>query len=85
MDKRKITPAYAFFYVLFLPDTYRLTIGLLGAWLLAPSVIASQPMSFPGKVMIWIMLIAIGYAATGGIANRVVRAMKKFVLKDKGK
>ena len=84
MDKRKIRPAYAFFYILFLPDTYRLAIGFLGAWLLAPSVIASQPMSYPGKAMIWIMLFAIGYAAASGIAKRIVRSLKKIVLKDKG-
>ncbi len=85
MDKRKISPAFVIFYIIFLPDTYRVLFGLAAAWLLAPPVIASQPMTLPGKAMIWIMLVTIIYAATGSIGNKMAGWAKRFILKDRAK
>ena len=85
LDKRKISPAYVIFYIIFLPDTYRVLFGLTAAWLLAPSVIASQPLTFPGKAMIWIMLVTIGYAVTGVIGNKIAGWARRLFLKDRVK
>lgn len=85
MDKRKISTAYVIFYIIFLPDTYRVLFGLAAAWLLAPSVIASQPMTFSGKVMLWIMIATIGYAATGMIGKKIADGARRYFLKDRVK
>ncbi len=79
MAKRPITPAFVFFYILFLPDTWRILIGVLLSWSLTPRLIpADQDMLRTG--MIYIMMAVIGYAVSGLPARLITRLFKKSIL-----
>lgn len=80
MKKRKITLSYIFFYVLFLPDTYRLIIGFLAAWIFAPLVIESKQMPRESGFLVWIMIVTIGYAVSTRIGNTISDWMKNMIL-----
>lgn len=81
ISKRRITPLYIFFYILFSPDTYRVLIGLAIALLLAPLVIKTNTVTGSGKFMIYLMLAVIGYAITGKIGDKIAKLAKNVVLK----
>ncbi|MFO8083121.1 MAG: hypothetical protein R6U27_02225 [Desulfobacterales bacterium] len=83
MKKQKIGVSYIFFYILFFPDTYRIIIGLLVAWLLAPSVIGSRLMTQAEGFMVWLMIAVIGYTISGRIGNLIADRMKNFILPDR--
>lgn len=83
MRKRKITPGFVLFYILFSPDTWRLVIGILAAWLLVPGIIHNQDFSTPARIMIWIMLIAIGWAVSSYPGRKIALLIKKVILKDR--
>lgn len=85
MKKRKITLSYIFFYILFLPDTYRIIIGIIAAWLLAPYVVEASQTIERGAFMIWIMIAAIGYSVSAPVGKIVSEWMKKIVLADRYK
>ncbi len=80
MKKRKITLSYIIFYIFFLPDTYRVLIGLLAAWLLSPYVIETKPMPREGEFVIWVMIATIGYATSTRIGNIISDWMKNIIL-----
>ena len=80
MKKRKITLAYIVFYILFLPDTYRILIGLTAAWFFTPYVIESRPMPREGNFVVWVMIATIGYAMSTRIGNVVSDWMKNMIL-----
>jgi hypothetical protein len=79
LNKRPLTPAYIIFYVLFLPDTWQVITGLLVSYFLTP-VILSPEMGAPAKVLLYIMVATIGYAASRGPARGITRLLKKTIL-----
>ena len=82
MSKRTLTPTYILFYILFWPDTWRILIGLIAGGLLAPKLMGSD--SPPMQTgMIFIMIAAIGYAASAKLGKLISLKLRKLVLKDK--
>ncbi len=81
MAKRPITPAYIIFYILFLPDSWRILTGIAAAVFLTPYV-AEPDMDSAGRVMMFVMLAAIGYAASGVPARFITAKLKKWILGD---
>jgi hypothetical protein len=81
LRKRPLTPGYIFFYILFLPDTWQILIGLVAAGFLAPALRPPE-MGSAGKVVLFVMVATIGYAATGRIARGITRQLKKWILGD---
>jgi ABC-type uncharacterized transport system permease subunit len=80
--KRPLTPSYVIFYVLFLPDTWQVLVGLLAAFFLTP-VISSPAMGIPAEILLYIMIATIGYAVARGPARGLARIIKKWVLGDR--
>lgn len=80
MKKRKITLSYFIFYILFLPDTYRIIIGILAAWFFTPYVVETRPMPREGGFVIWVMIATIGYAISTRIGNSISDWMKNIIL-----
>ncbi len=80
MKKRKITLSYIIFYILFLPDTYRLILGLLAAWFFTPYVVETRPMPREGVFVVWVMIATIGYAMTTRIGDLISDWMKNIIL-----
>ncbi len=81
-EKRPLTPGYVLFYILFLPDTWQVLVGVLMAYFLTP-VILSPEMATPAKVMVYLMMATIGYAGSRAPARGIVRQLKKWILKDR--
>ncbi len=82
VNHRRRTPGYIIFYILFLPDSWQVVIGLICAYYLTP-VILSPDMSTPAVAMLYIMIATIGYAASRGPARGISRLLKKLVLGDR--
>lgn len=82
LARRTLTPAYIIFYILFLPDTWRILIGIIAAVLVYP-VAAEPDMVIAGRAMIFVMLAAIGYAVSGVPARWITGGLKKIIIGDK--
>ena len=81
MSKRPLTISYIIFYILFLPDTWRVLIGVGIAVYLAPSII--QPHHSPsGAIVIYFMIAAIGYAFSARPGRWISDKLKKALLSD---
>lgn len=79
MNKRPLTASYIFFYILFLPDTWQVLIGLGAAWIFAPRAAAADSSVF-GRVMLYIMIATIGYVASRLPARGITRMLRKLIL-----
>ena len=82
MPKRPITPTYIVFYIIFLPDTWQIVMGVVFACLLKRFAISPEMMVF-SKALIFIMLTTIGYTITRLPAKWITGKLKKLVLGDK--
>jgi len=74
--------SYIFFYILFLPDSWRILMGIIFSGLLTP-LIFTPDIDFSGRVVICIMMAFIGYSATGVPARWITEQFKKLILGDK--
>jgi len=81
LGKRPVTPTYIVFYILFLPDSWQILMGLVFTWLLLPVVLTPDMTGF-SKVLIFIMLLTIGYTITRKPARWITRQLKKFILEN---
>lgn len=81
MARRTVTPAYIIFYILFLPDSWRILIGIAAAALLDHFVTGPDTDAI-GRTIIFVMLVATGYAASGIPGRFIAGKMKKWILKD---
>ena len=82
MGRRPITPSYIIFYILFLPDSWRIAAGLAAAVFLTPYV-ARPEMGTGGQAMMFVMLVAIGYAAFGIPARFITAKLKQWIVGDR--
>lgn len=79
LTKQQRNASYIFFYILFLPDTWRILIGLLAAIILVPAI-ATPKMDVLGRVVLYLMITAIGYAASSAPARGITRLLKNLIL-----
>lgn len=82
MAKRPITLNYVIFYILFLPDTWQILMGILISVLMTPHV-APANLGVSGRIMLYIMIATIGYAGTRIPGKWVAEQFKKLILGDK--
>ena len=82
MNHRRRTPGYIIFYILFLPDTWQIVIGIIGAYFLTPAILSGE-MGTTAITVLYIMIATIGYAASRGPARGITRVLKKWVLGDR--
>jgi TRAP-type mannitol/chloroaromatic compound transport system permease small subunit len=82
LQKRHRTFSYFVFYILFLPDTWQILIGVAAAYFLAPFAITPET-GLGGRIMLYIMMATIGYAASRMPARGICRIIKKMILGDK--
>jgi hypothetical protein len=80
-NKRKITPGYVFFYILFSVDTWRIVMGILISSILTPQLVKNYTLSVSGEVMLYIMIAVIGWAITSYPASKIALFLRKFILK----
>lgn len=82
MKKRRLTPGYIFFYILFSPDAWRVLIGLIASYLVTP-LIAPPAMKQGAVMLLYIMMATIGYAVSALPSRGIARVLKKLILGDK--
>ena len=63
--KRRLTPGYLFFYLVFSADTWRILCGVVLAIALSPRLSAGRELSPSAQVVLGLMLVAIGWWVTG--------------------
>ncbi len=80
--KRPLTPAYVVFYILFSPDTWRVLAGVALALLFTPYILPPD-LSQGGRVMLYIMITAIGWALSAKPAHWMAGQLKKLILGNK--
>ena len=78
MPKHKMTPAYALFFVLFWPDTWRIVLGVAFAAVVGPGIIP-QDLVAPGSWLFYIMLATI----SARVGRMVSRLLKRLILGER--
>ena len=79
MSKRPLTFSYLFFYLLFSPDTWRILFGFVGAVVLGPLLTQGRNLSQTGEVVVWLMIMAIGWSVTAWPAKKIAGALQRAV------
>ena len=79
MRKRTLTVSYIFFYLLFSDDTWRIAAGLVCAIFLGPLLTQGRNLSQGGEVMVWLMILAIGWSVTAWPAKKITGALQRAV------
>ena len=82
VKKRPVTLNYILFYILFLPDSWRILMGIIFSGVLS-SLIFTPEIDLSGRAVIYIMMAFIGYSATGVPARWITGVFKKLILGDK--
>ena len=81
MPKRRLTPAFVFFYFLFWPDTWRIIAGLILGGILVPLIMGTGQ-AITQTAMVFIMLAAIGYAVSAKPARAISLGLRRAILKN---
>ena len=79
MSKRQLTFSYLFFYLLFSADTWRIFFGFIFAVVLGPMVTQGRNLSRGGEVMVWLMIMAIGWSVTAWPAKKIAGVLQQAV------
>ena len=79
MRKPTLTVSYIFFYLLFSDDTWRIAAGFVCAFLLGPMLTQGRNLSQGGEVMVWLMILAIGWSVTAWPAKKFTGALQRAV------
>ncbi len=82
MAKKKgkpITPGYVIFYILFSTDTWRILAGFLISVIFTPSIFPPD-LALTGRLVLYVMVAAIGWAISGKPAHWITSALKKVIL-----
>jgi len=82
LPDRPKTPTYFVFFILFHPDTWRILFGFIVAILMVPEI-APQDLAATGRVMLYIMIAAIGWAVFAKPAGWITAALKRWLLGNK--
>jgi ABC-type uncharacterized transport system permease subunit len=82
LNNKKLTIRYIVFYILFLPDSWQVLTGLIAAYFLAP-LIELPEKGIGARAMLFIMIAAIGYAASRIPARGITRILVKWILGEK--
>jgi hypothetical protein len=79
MQKRRLTVSYFLFYLLFSEDTWRLAAGFVLALILGPRITQGRDLGQTGEVMVWLMILAIGWSAMAWPAKKLSTALRRAV------
>ncbi len=79
MKKRPLTVSYIFFYLLLSEDTWRIAAGFVCAVFFGPLVTRDRDLSQSGEVMVWLMIMAVGWSVTAWPAKKITNALRRAV------
>ncbi len=81
MPKRQLSFTYILFYLILSEDTWRIAAGFIFAAIIGPKIAGASDVSVAGEVMLWLMLLAIGWGIAGWPARKITGMLKKAVKK----
>ena len=79
MPKHRLSASYIFFFLLFSDDTWRILAGFIMAVLIGPLVTQGRDLSQGGEVLVWLMIMAIGWSIAGWPARKITGVLKRAV------
>lgn len=79
MSKRRLTPSYLFFYLLLADDTWRIAAGFVMAVWLGPLLTRGRHLNPTAEVLVWLMIMAIGWSLAGWPARKITGLLKRAV------
>ena len=79
MRKPTLTVSYIFFYLLFSDDAWRIAAGFVCALFLGPLLTQGRNLNQGGEVMVWLMILAIGWSVTAWPAKKITGALQRAV------
>ncbi len=79
MSNRRLSATYLFFYVLLSADTWRILFGFICAVVLGPMLTQARELSQAGEVVVWLMIMAIGWSVTAWPARKISAALQRAV------
>jgi hypothetical protein len=79
MRKPTLSVSYIFFYLLFSDDVWRIAAGFVCAVFLGPVLTQGRSLSQAGEVMVWLMILAIGWSVTAWPAKKITAALRRAV------
>ena len=82
MGKPQRTPAYIIFYILFLPDSWQILVGLVVAYFCVPTILSADS-GWGERAGLYVMIASIGYVASRPVARRITTLLKKAILGDR--
>lgn len=82
MGNQRRTPAYILFYILFLPDSWQILMGMAAAYFGVPAILPPDK-GLAVRLGLYVMIATIGYAASRPVARKITLYLKKIILGDK--
>ena len=79
--KHPLTFSYVVFYLLLSEDTWRIAAGFVCAVLLGPLATQGRGLQRPAEIMVWIMILALGWSITAWPARKITSALKRAIQK----
>ena len=68
-----------FFYLIFSEDAWRIGFGIVFAYVLAPSIMATRELQLGGTILVYLMLISIGWWLFGFPARKITRFLMIWI------
>ncbi|PIE67230.1 MAG: hypothetical protein CSA23_05105 [Deltaproteobacteria bacterium] len=81
MIRRRFTASYFIFYLILSEDTWRILAGFIAAVSLGPMVTQGRNLNRGAEIMVWLMIMAIGWSVSGWPAGKLTDGLKKAVKK----
>lgn len=79
MNNRRLTFTYLFFYLLLSQDTWRIFFGFVMAVVLGPMLTQGRDLSQTGEVVVWLMVMAIGWSVTAWPAGKITAVLQRAI------
>lgn len=79
MRKRPLTVSYILFYLLFSDDTWRIAVGFVCAVFFGPLVAQGRNLNQGAEVILWLMIMAIGWSVSAWPAKKITAALQRAV------
>ncbi len=79
MQQRPLSVSYLLFYLLFSDDAWRIAAGFVCAVCIGPLLTQGRNLSRGGEVLVWLMIMAIGWSITAWPAKKITGALQRAV------
>lgn len=79
MQKPRLSVAYILFYLLLSKDSWRIATGFVLAVILGPLITQGRNIGTAGEVMVWLMVMAIGWSIAAWPARKITAILQRAI------